>query len=84
MELRAPPGAVLRLVFGEGLRMMAAGLVAGGAASAGLASLMRGMLFEVRPLDPAAFLAAAATLAACYLPARRATRVGPTVALRQE
>ena len=61
---------MLRLVFGEGLRMMAAGLVAGGAASAGLASLMRGMLFEVRPLDPAAFLAAFAA-AACYLPARR-------------
>ena len=50
---------------------------------------MRGMLFEVRPLDPVAFLTAAATLAAfaaaaCYLPARRATRVDPTVALRQE
>jgi putative ABC transport system permease protein len=89
MALGAPPGAVLRLVFGEGLRMMASGLVAGGAASVGLASLMRGMLFEVRPLDPAAFLAAAATLAAfaaaaCYLPARRATRVDPTVALRQD
>ncbi len=89
MALGAPPGAVLRLVFGEGLRMMAAGLLAGGAAAAVLAWLMRGMLFEVRPLDPAAFLTAAATLAAfaaaaCYLPARRATRVDPTVALRQE
>jgi ABC-type antimicrobial peptide transport system permease subunit len=88
MALGAPPGAVLRLVLGEGLRMMVAGLVAGGAASLGLASLMRGMLFEVRPLDPPAFLVAVATLAAfaaaaCYLPARRATRVDPTVALRQ-
>jgi ABC-type antimicrobial peptide transport system permease subunit len=69
--------------------MMAAGLLAGGAAAAVLAWLMRAMLFEVRPLDPAAFLTAAATLAAfaaaaCYLPARRATRVDPTVALRQE
>jgi putative ABC transport system permease protein len=89
MALGAPPSAVLRLVFGEGLRMMVAGLVAGGAASVGLASLTRGMLFEVRPLDPPAFLVAVATLAAfaaaaCYLPARRATRVDPTVALRQD
>jgi ABC-type antimicrobial peptide transport system permease subunit len=89
MALGAPPNAVLRLVFGEGLRMMAAGLLAGGAAAAGLGWVMRGMLFEVRPLDPVAFAAAAATLAAfaaaaCYLPARRATRVDPTVALRQE
>ena len=89
MALGAPPNAVLRLVFGEGLRMMAAGLLAGGAAAAALGWLMRGMLFEVRPLDPVAFAAAAATLAAfaaaaCYLPARRATRVDPTVALRQE
>ena len=61
MALGASPGAVLRLVFGEGLRLMAAGLLAGGAAAAGLAWLMRGMLFEVRPLDPVAFLAAAAT-----------------------
>ena len=75
MALGAPPGAVLRLVFGEGLRMMAAGLLAGGAAAAGLAWLMRGMLFEVRPLDPVAFLTAAVTLAAfaaaaCYVPAQ--------------
>ncbi len=89
MALGASRGAVLRLVFGEGLRMMAAGLVTGGAAAAGLAWVMRGMLFEVRPLDPPAFVAAAATLAAfgaaaCYLPARRATQVDPAIALRQE
>jgi putative ABC transport system permease protein len=89
MALGASRGAVLRLVFGEGLRMMAAGLAAGGAAAAGLAWLMRGMLFEVRPLDLPAFAAAAATLAAfgaaaCYVPARRATQVDPAIALRQE
>ena len=89
MALGAPPDAVLRLVFGEGLRMMAAGLILGGVAATGLAWLMRGMLFEIRPLDAPSFLDAAATLAifaaaACYVPARRATRVDPTVALRQE
>ncbi len=89
MALGASRGAVLRLVFGEGLRMMAAGLAAGGAAAAGLAWLMRGMLFEVRPLDPVAFVAAVTTLAAfgaaaCYVPARRATQVDPAIASRQE
>ncbi|MEO8368124.1 MAG: ABC transporter permease [Candidatus Solibacter sp.] len=89
MALGAPPGAVLRLVFGEGVRMMGAGLVFGGVAATGLAWLMRGMLFAIGPMDPAAFLVAVAilavfALAACYVPARRATRVDPTVALRQE
>jgi ABC-type antimicrobial peptide transport system permease subunit len=89
MALGAPPAAVLRLVFGEGVRMMGVGLLFGGAAAAGLAWLMRGMLFAVGPMDPAAFVVAVATLAifalaACYVPARRATRVDPTVALRQE
>ena len=69
--------------------MMGAGLVFGAVAAAGLAWVMRGMLFAVGPMDPAAFLVAVATLsifalAACYVPARRATRVDPTVALRQE
>jgi ABC-type lipoprotein release transport system permease subunit len=50
---------------------------------------MRSILFEVRPLDPVAFAAAALTLAgfallACYLPARRATRVDPLIALRHD
>jgi putative ABC transport system permease protein len=50
---------------------------------------MRGMLFEVSPFDPLVFgsataLLASAALLACYLPARRATKVDPLVALRQE
>lgn len=57
--------------------------------AAGLTGMMRNLLFEVRPLDPAAFLGAVVTLAvfaglAGYVPARRATRVDPLVALRQE
>ena len=52
MALGASPESVLRLVFGEGVRMMFAGLVFGGAAAAGMAWLMRGMLFAVAPMDP--------------------------------
>jgi putative ABC transport system permease protein len=87
MALGASPAAVLRMVFSEGARLMGAGIAAGSAAAAGLAWLMRGMLFGMGPLDPVAFAAAAVTLAgfaalACYVPARRATRVDPVVALR--
>ena len=88
MALGATPADVLGLVFRAGARLMGAGIAAGLAAAAGLAWLMRGMLFGMGPLDPAAFLAAAATLAmfalaACYIPARRATRVDPIAALRE-
>jgi predicted permease len=88
MALGASPEAVLRMVFGQGARLMGAGLAVGAVGAAGLAWLMRGMLFAMGPLDPVAFSAAAATLAAfalaaCYIPARRATRVDPMAALRQ-
>jgi putative ABC transport system permease protein len=88
MALGATPADVLRMVFREGARLMGAGIAIGSAAAMGLAWLMRGMLFAMRPLDPAAFLAAAGTLAlfalaACYVPARRATRVDPMTALRE-
>jgi ABC-type lipoprotein release transport system permease subunit len=61
-------------------------MAAGTVAAAALAWLMRGMLFGIGPLDPAAFAAGGATLtasafAACYIPARRATRVDPISAL---
>lgn len=89
MALGASPAAVLRLVFREGFRLMVVGVGLGSLAAAQLAWLMRSMLFEVRPLDPVAFTTAAATLGgfalvACYVPARRATRVDPLVALRQD
>jgi putative ABC transport system permease protein len=89
MALGASPAEALSLVFREGMRPVAAGVGLGAGASAALAQWMRGMLFEVRPLDPAAFAMAAAALAAaavaaCYIPARRATRVDPLTALRQE
>ncbi|SPF56018.1 membrane hypothetical protein [Candidatus Sulfopaludibacter sp. SbA4] len=89
MALGASPGVAMWLVFAQGVRLTAAGIAAGSMVAWGLTRWMRGLLFEVRPLDPAAFLGAAITLAgfaalACYVPARRATRVDPLVALRQD
>ena len=89
MALGASPGAALGLVFRQGLRLLVAGIALGSLAAAGLTQLMRKLLFEVRPLDPVAFLGAAVTLAvfavvASYLPARRATRVDPLEALRHD
>ncbi|MBM3879369.1 MAG: ABC transporter permease [Verrucomicrobia bacterium] len=80
---------LLRLVVGEGMRLAAWGMVVGLAGAVGLTRLLANFLYGVSPFDPAAYLAVAATLAgvalvACYLPARRATRVDPMVALRCE
>ena len=84
---RAPD--IVRLVLGDGMRPVLAGLALGCAGAYGLSHLMRALVFEVQPFEPAivaglagAFTAAA--LAACYLPARRASTIDPTAALRQE
>jgi len=89
MALGAEPGDVLRLVVGQGMALAAIGLVTGVAAALGLTRWMSRLLFGVRPTDPLTFLAVAAVLAAvalaaCYLPARRATQVNPVEALRHE
>jgi putative ABC transport system permease protein len=89
MALGAEPRDVLRLVVGQGMALAAIGLVTGVAAALGLTRWMSRLLFGVRPTDPLTFLAVAAVLAAvalaaCYLPARRATRVNPVEALRHE
>jgi putative ABC transport system permease protein len=88
MALGATQGSVLGLVFRNGARLMGAGIGAGLAAAIGLAWLMRGMLYAMGPFDAVVFGAAAAVLAgfglaACWVPARRATRVDPMVALRE-
>jgi putative ABC transport system permease protein len=71
------------------LKPVAAGAVAGLAGAVGLTTLMRSLLFEVNPIDPATYALATLALAAiafaaCALPAMRATRVDPLVALRDE
>jgi predicted permease len=80
---------VLHLIAGQGLRMTLAGLGIGIVVAAGLTRLIAGLLFGVKPTDPFTFGAVAClltlvALAACYIPARRAMRVDPMVALRHE
>ncbi len=89
MALGARPADVLRMILAEGLRLVAVGVVLGVAASLMLTRLLEGMVYGVRVRDPLIFatvnlLMVAVSLAACYIPARRATRVDPLVALRYE
>jgi putative ABC transport system permease protein len=85
--LGATRADVLRLVFGEGLRLAAIGGALGLGAALGLARFLEGLLFGVRPADPATFVAVpllllAVSLAACWIPARRALALDPATALR--
>jgi putative ABC transport system permease protein len=89
MALGAQPQDVLRSVLWQGGKMAAAGVLLGLAVSFGLTRLLATMLFGVSAYDPLTFAAIASllvavALAACYLPARRAMRVDPMVALRHE
>jgi len=89
MALGARGGAVLSLVIGRGLLLTLCGVAIGVAGAFGLTRLLSGFLFNVSATDPATFAAVALLLtatavAASYVPARRATRVDPLVALRAE
>jgi putative ABC transport system permease protein len=89
MALGAQRGDVFRMVMRQGMTITAAGAGVGVLGALGLARFLQTLLFEVSPMDPGTFAAVIAILggsafAACYLPARRATRVDPMVALRYE
>jgi putative ABC transport system permease protein len=89
MALGARPGDVTRMILGRGLRLSAVGLVAGAALAGLLGILLRTLLFGVTPAAPLVYAGTAGTLivvalAACVIPAQRAARVDPVVALRDE
>jgi putative ABC transport system permease protein len=89
MALSAERGSVLRLVVGRGIGLAGLGLAIGIAAALLLTRLMTDLLYEVRATDPVTFVGvttvlAASSILACYVPARRATKIDPMVALRYE
>ena len=89
MALGATPTGVLRWVVGQGLRLAGAGVLVGVVAGLGLMRFMGSLLFGVSTHDPETFgtvilVLGMIALLACYLPARRATKVNPVVALRQD
>ena len=89
MAIGAQRGDVLRMVVGGGMRLAVVGVAIGIVCALGLARFVATMLFDVTPFDLASYATTALVLLAvaalaCYVPARRATRVDPIVALRQE
>jgi len=89
MALGAEPGRVLAMLLGQGMGSVAIGLGLGLLGALGLSRLISGLLFGVEPTDPLCFAGSAAVLlvvalAACFLPARRATVIDPMLALRAE
>jgi len=89
MAIGAEPGTILRMILREGATMAVIGLAVGGLIAVPLSSLLKGLLFGVRPIDPptiavAASLLIGVALAAAWVPARRAMLVDPMTALRRE
>jgi predicted permease len=89
LTLGASPADVRNLVLGEGLRLATLGSLVGLGAAGAVSSLVRALLFDVQPLDPATLAATALLVVACSglasaLPARRASRADPSVLLRTE
>ena len=89
LALGARSGTVFRQVVGHGMLLAVVGVVIGISGAFALTRYLEGLLYEVRPTDPITFGGVAAillsvSLIACFLPARRATKVDPIIALRYE
>ena len=89
LALGARAADVMRMVLGQGMRVVLVGVVIGVGAAFALTRLLSSLLFEVSPTDMSTFLIVAGLLSgvallACYIPARRATKVDPLMALRNE
>jgi putative ABC transport system permease protein len=89
MALGAAPSQVLRMILGQGIVVICAAVVLGALLADGIGRLATDLLSGVSPMDPLTYLSssvliALAALLACYVPARRAMRVDPMVALRHE
>jgi putative ABC transport system permease protein len=89
MAMGAQSGRILRLVVGQGMRLAIAGLVLGTLIALAATRVLSSLLFGVSAHDPLIFggvslILATAAILACYIPARRATKVDPTIALRYE
>jgi putative ABC transport system permease protein len=89
LALGASPGDLYRRILWRGLGLSATGLLVGLVVAPGVAVLLRGLLYATSPFDPLAFAATAvvlmtAALVACVVPARRAAKADPLIALRSE
>jgi ABC-type antimicrobial peptide transport system permease subunit len=89
MALGAQRVDILKIVLGEGVRMVVFGVLAGLIGSAILTRFLQTLLFEIKPTDPITFgalttLLVSVALLACLIPARRASRLDPLMALRHE
>jgi putative ABC transport system permease protein len=89
LALGAQPGDVLKLVIGQGMKLALFGLVIGLCGALAITRFLKTLLFGVSATDPLTFVLIAmvllfASLLACWLPARRATKVDPMIALRSE
>jgi putative ABC transport system permease protein len=89
MAIGARPGEIVRMILGQGMALALVGVALGLFGALWLTRLMQQLLFEVTPNDPLTYIGVAvvlglAALVACYVPARRAARVDPIIALRAE